>query len=199
MNGWGGETIPRTTEVVPFMPTIFVCDDLVYDFPISGPLDNRGGKRFVRCVAGKRQYAEPEEQNLKNERETIEMRTKGKLSYIRLLVPLLLFAGVQMFAQAAADSRTPASGPASPQMTKPYAGVFVISDRNFLVKSIQKILRESAESSCSSNASSGGAAASFCGQIDCAAPPPGCSYQKPPLDKNGCPTGCGTLVCGPIE
>lgn len=127
------------------------------------------------------------------------MRTKGKLSCIRLLVPILLFAGVQMFAQAAADSRMPASGPASHQITKPHDGVFVISDRNFLMKSIQEILHESAEPSCSSNASSVGVAASFCGRIDCAAPPPGCFYQKPPLDQNGCPTGCGTLVCGPIE
>jgi len=125
------------------------------------------------------------------------MNTKGKLSYIRLLVPLLLFASVQMFAQAAADSRTPAAGPASQQMTKPYAGVFVISDRNFLVKSIQKILRESAESSCSSNTSSVPVAASFCGKIDCAAPPPGCSYQNPTFDKSGCLTSCGTLVCDP--
>jgi len=127
------------------------------------------------------------------------MRTKGKLSYIRLLVPILLFAGVQMFAQATADSRMPASGPASHQMTKPYAGVFVISDRNFLMKSIKEILHESAEPSCSSSSSSIGVAASFCGRIDCAAPPPGCFYQKPPVDQNGCPTGCGTLVCGPIE
>ena len=124
------------------------------------------------------------------------MRTKGKLSYIRLLVPILLFAGVQMFAQAAADSRTPASGPDSQQMTKPYAGVFVISDRNFLMKSIQKILRE-AEPSCSSNTSSVPVAASFCGGIDCAAPPPGCTYQNPTRDKNGCLTSCGTLVCDP--
>ena len=125
------------------------------------------------------------------------MRTKGKLSYIRLLVPILVFAGAQMFAQVAADSRTPASGPASHQMTKPYAGVFVISDRNFLVKSIQKILRESAEPSCSSNTSSVPVAASFCGGIDCAAPPPGCTYQNPTRDKNGCLTSCGTLVCDP--
>lgn len=102
-----------------------------------------------------------------------------------------------MFAQAATDSKTPASDPGSQQMTKPYAGVFVISDRNFLVKSIQKILRESAEPSCSSSTSSVGAAASFCVFIDCAAPPPGCSYQKPTFDKNGCLTSCGTLVCDP--
>ena len=129
------------------------------------------------------------------------MRTKGKLSYIRLLIPVLLFAGVQMFAQAAADSRTPVSGPASHQMTSPHAGTFVISDRNFLMKSIEKILHESAEPSCSSSTGSVGVAESFlsgsCAFIDCAAPPPGCSYHNPPRDHNGCLTGCGTLVCGP--
>ena len=133
----------------------------------------------------------------------MKMRTKGKLSYIRLLVPVLLFAGVQMFAQAAADHSTPAPGPASQQTTKPYAGVFVISDRNFLMKSIEAILYESGRPSCSSSASSVGTAkASFtggCGKIDCPPPPDGCFYQKPPLDQNGCPTGCGTLVCGPIQ
>jgi hypothetical protein len=127
----------------------------------------------------------------------------GKLSYIRLLVPILLFAGVQMFAQAAADSRTPAPGPASPQMTNSHAGVFVISDRNFLMKSIEGMLYESARPSCSSGTSSIEVAKSSfaggCGRIDCAPPPPGCFYQKPPVDQNGCPTGCGTLVCGPIE
>ena len=122
---------------------------------------------------------------------------KTKLSYIRLLVPILLFAGVQMFALTAADSKTPASDPGSQQMTKPQADVFVISDRNFLMKSIQKILRESPEPSCSSNTSSVPVAASFCGQIDCAAPPPGCTYQNPTRDKNGCLTSCGTLVCDP--
>jgi hypothetical protein len=127
----------------------------------------------------------------------MEMRTNGKLSCIRLLVPILLFAGVQMFAQAAADSRMPASGPASHQITKLHDGVFVISDRNFLMKSIQEILHESAEPSCSSNASSVVVAASFCGRIDCASPPPGCSYQNPTVDKNGCLTSCGTLVCDP--
>lgn len=131
------------------------------------------------------------------------MRTKGKLSYIRLLVPVLLFAGVQMFAQAAADSRMLASGPASHQITSPLADVFVISDRNSLMKSIDGILNESAKPSCSSSTSSVGIEASFfsggCGKIDCAPPPPGCFYQKPPVDQNGCPTGCGTLVCGPIQ
>ena len=126
------------------------------------------------------------------------MRTKGKLSYIRLLIPVLLFAGVQMFAQAAADSGTPASGPN--QMTSPHADVFVISDRNFLMKSIAKILHESGRPSCSSSTGSVGFAEFFlgsCAFIDCAAPPPGCFYQNPTRDHNGCLTGCGTLVCDP--
>ena len=131
------------------------------------------------------------------------MRIQGKLSYIRLLVPVLLFAGVQMFAQTAADSSMPAPGPASHQATQPQAGVFVISDRNFLTKSIEGIVHESGGPSCSSSTSSVEIAKSSfsggCGKIDCAPPPPGCSYQKPPVDQNGCPTGCGTLVCGPIE
>jgi hypothetical protein len=108
-----------------------------------------------------------------------------------------------MFAQAAADSKTPAPEPASQQATSPHVGVFVISDRNSLMKSIQGILPESARSNCSSSASSVGVAKSSfsggCGKIDCAPPPSGCFYQKPPVDQNGCPTGCGTLVCGPIE
>jgi len=103
-----------------------------------------------------------------------------------------------MFAQAAADNKTPAPEPASQQATNPHAGV-VISDRNSLMKSIQGIIYESASPSGSSSTSSVGVAASFCGRIDCAAPPPGCFYQKPPVDQHGCPTGCGTLVCGPIE
>ena len=133
----------------------------------------------------------------------MEMRIKGKLSYIRLLVPVVLLAGVQMFAQAAADNSMPAPGSASHQTTKPYTGVFVISDRNFLMKSIEAILYESGRPSCSSSTSSVRVAKSSftggCGKIDCPAPPPGCFYDKPPLDQNGCPTGCGTLVCGPIE
>jgi|SRR6476620_2352283 len=143
------------------------------------------------------------------------MRIKGTLSYTRLLVPFLLFAGVQIFAQAAADSRMPAHGPAS-HKTAPRADVFVISDRTFLMKSIAEIamsqsfksqsgivarpisLHESAQPSCASSIFSVGVAASFfCTKIECPAPPPGCFYQKPPLDQNGCPTGCGQLVCGP--
>lgn len=131
------------------------------------------------------------------------MRTKGKLSYIRLLVPILLFAGAQMFAQAASDSKMPAPDPASHQTTKPQAVTFVISDRNILAKSIEAILYESGRPSCSSSTASVGIVKASltggCGRIDCAAPPPGCSYQNPPRDQNGCLTGCGTLVCGPIE
>jgi hypothetical protein len=148
------------------------------------------------------------------------MRIQGKLSYTRLLVPVLLFSGVQMFAQATADSRMPAPGPASHKTTRLHGDVFLISDRTFLMKSIAEIainqsfksqaagtvarpisLHESAEPSCSSSIFSVGVAASFssgsCAKIECAAPPPGCFYQKPPLDQNGCPTGCGQLVCGP--
>ena len=144
---------------------------------------------------------------------------KGKLSYIRLLVPILLFAGVQVFAQAAADSRIPAAGPASHKTTKPQADVLLISDRTFLMKSIEGIamdqnfksqaagtvespLNESAGADCSSSILSVRVAKSFfrgrCPIIDCAAPPPGCFYQGPPdLGSNGCPIDCGHLVCGP--
>jgi len=135
------------------------------------------------------------------------MRIKGKLSYILLLVPVLLFAGVQAFAQAATDSSMPAPGPASHKTTKPHAGLFVISDRTSLMKSIEEIMTDqgfqsqSAGMSCSASIFSVRLAESFssgsCTFIDCAAPPPGCSYQNPPRDHNGCPTGCGTLVCGP--
>jgi hypothetical protein len=135
------------------------------------------------------------------------MRINRKLSYIRLLVPVLLLAGVQAFAQAATDSRMPVPGPVSSQTTRPHADVFVISDRTSLMKSIQEIMRDqgfksqSAGMSCSASIFSVRLAESFfsgsCAFIDCAAPPPGCSYQNPPRDKNGCLTGCGTLVCGP--
>jgi hypothetical protein len=149
------------------------------------------------------------------------MRIKGKLSYIRLLVPVLLFTGVQVFAQAAADSRMPVAGPASHKTTKPDAGVLLISDRTFLMKSIEGIAMnqsfksqsagtvarpisqyESAGRGCSSRIFSVGIAKSFssgrCPIIDCAAPPPGCFYQGPPdTGPNGCPINCGHLVCGP--
>jgi len=143
------------------------------------------------------------------------MRIKGKLSQIRLLVPVLLFAGVQIFAQTAADNRIPAAGPASHKTTGPHADVLLISDRTFLMKSIEgsfKLqsagtvvlpisLHESAAPGCSSGIFPGGVAKSLgggCPQPDCAAPPPGCFYQGPPdIGPNGCPINCGHLVCGP--
>ncbi len=148
------------------------------------------------------------------------MKIKGKLSYIRLFVPVLLFAGVPIFAQATADSRMPASS-ASHKMTGPNADVLLISDRTFLMKSIAGItanqsfksqsadtiarpisLYELAGPGCSSRIFSFGAAKSLssgrCPIIDCAAPPPGCFYQGPPdTGPNGCPINCGHLVCGP--
>jgi hypothetical protein len=131
------------------------------------------------------------------------MRIKGNLSYIRLLVPVLLFAGAQIFAQTAADSRMPAAYPASHKPASLHADVS-ISDRAFLMKSTDEILYESAMPNCSSGIYSVGDAKSFfsggCGKIDCAAPPPGCFYQKPAAtDQNGCPINCGTLVCGPEQ
>jgi len=133
------------------------------------------------------------------------MRTKGKLSYIRLLVPVLLFAGVQMFAQGAADSRTAATGPASHKllaMASPQADMPLISDRIFVMKSIAGITDESMKPGCSSSFFSLGVRQSqFSGRcpiVDCAAPPPGCFYQGPPATgPNGCPINCGTLVCDP--
>ena len=150
------------------------------------------------------------------------MRIKGKLRYVRLLVPVLLFAGAQIFAQSAADSRIPAAGPASHKTMRPHAGVLLISDRTFLMKSIQGMamnqsfksqsaagtvirplsLHESAEPGCSSRTLSVGVAKSLapgrCPQPECAAPPPGCFYQGPPdTGPNGCPINCGQLVCGP--
>jgi hypothetical protein len=161
-------------------------------------------------------YVEPKNK-FEERRETIEMR----ISYLRLLVPVLLFAGVQIFAQAAADSRMLVAGPASHKPAKPHAGVLLISDRTFLMKSIEGIaisqsfksqsagtvarpisLYESAGPGCSTGIFSLGAAKSFfsgrCPIVECAAPPPGCFYQGPPdLGPNGCPIDCGHLVCGP--
>ena len=117
------------------------------------------------------------------------MRIKEKLSYILLLVPVMLFAGVQIFAQAA-DSRMPVAGTASHKAEgielktamKPHADALVISDRAFIMKSIGV---------AKSNFRGGG-----CPIVDCAAPPPGCFYQGPPdTDQRGCPINCGTLVC----
>lgn len=130
------------------------------------------------------------------------MRIRGKLSCIRLLVPVLLFTGVQIFAQTAADSTMVVAGPASHKMTRAHADVLLISDRTLLMKSIEAIaMNESAAAGCSSIFSVG-VAKSFllggCPRIDCAAPPPGCFYQGPPdRGPNGCPIDCGHLVCGP--
>jgi len=116
------------------------------------------------------------------------MRIKEKLIYI--LVPVLLFAGVQIFALGTADSTMPATSTASPKTegiefqatAKPHAGMPLISDRTSILKSIGV-----------KNFRSGG-----CPIIDCAAPPPGCFYQGPPAtDQRGCPINCGTLVCDP--
>jgi len=134
------------------------------------------------------------------------MQIKRKLSYIRLLVPVLLFAGVQAFAQAPAESRMPVVSSASPNTMRPHADTSLISDRNFLLKSIARIVMEqsmasqSAGTSCSSSVFSVAYVRTFpprCPIIDCAVPPPGCSYQNPLFDQNGCQIGCGELVCGP--
>jgi hypothetical protein len=137
---------------------------------------------------------------LKNEGNH-RMRIK---SYIQLLVPVLLFTGVQLFAQGAAESRTPAASPALHNMMGPHAGVVLISDRTFLRKSIQEITMDqsfASQSGCSSSIPVRAAKASFsgggCPIVDCAAPPPGCFYEGPAdLGPNGCPINCGHLVCG---
>ena len=128
------------------------------------------------------------------------MRTKGKLSYIRLLVPVLLFAAVQLFAQTAADSRMPVAGPASHKTTRPHADVLLISDQTLLMmKNIEGMAMnqsESAKPGCGSRAVAKSSVIRGCPIVDCAAPPPGCFYQGPPhLGANGCPIDCGTLVC----
>lgn len=131
------------------------------------------------------------------------MKTKGKLSYIRLLVPVLLFAGVQIFAQPAADSRMAADPPSHKATTTSDPAMPLISDRTFMMKSIAAIAMnqslESAPGCSSSNPSVGVTKASFlrgCPIPDCAAPPPGCFYQGPPdTGPNGCPIDCGHLVC----
>jgi len=119
------------------------------------------------------------------------MRIKKELSYILLLVPVMLFAGVQILAQAA-DSRMPVAGTASHKaagieftaVMRPHADALVISDRASIMKSI---------GIAKSNFRGGG-----CPIVDCAAPPPGCFYQGPPAtDARGCPINCGTLVCDP--
>lgn len=114
---------------------------------------------------------------------------RAKLSYILVLIPVLLFAGAQIFALAAVDSSMPVANTASHKaegieltaVTKSHADV-VISDRVSILKSIGV-----------RNFRTGG-----CPIPDCAAPPPGCFYQGPPATgPNGCPINCGTLVCDP--
>ena len=130
--------------------------------------------------------------------------SKGKMSYIRLLAPVLLFAGVQMFAQATADSRMPVGGSASHKMTRSHADPLLISDRAFLMKSIEEAMPQRFEApagaGCNSNILSVGAvkpvSSDRCPIIDCPAPPPGCSYGPPDTGANGCPISCGPLVCG---
>ena len=114
---------------------------------------------------------------------------RAKSSYIPLLIPVLLFAGAQIFALAAVDNSMPVAASVSHKAegmeltaaTKSHA-VVVISDRASIMKSLK--------------------VASFrlpgCPVVDCAAPPPGCFYQGPPhTDSRGCPIDCGTLVCDP--
>ena len=111
-----------------------------------------------------------------------------------------------MFAQTAADSRIPVAGSASHYTMKPHADVLLISDRAFLIKSIEGVAMnprfksQSGGASCSSSISSVGVANSIapdrCPILDCPAPPPGCSYGPPDTGANGCPINCGQLVCG---
>lgn len=133
------------------------------------------------------------------------MRIQGKLSYLRLLIPVLLLVGAQMFAQTA-NSTMPAAGAASYKTARPHAGVVLISDRTFLMKSLAGMTMnqssQTVEPGCSASVSSADTAKSSfirgCPIVDCAAPPPGCFYQGPPdLGANGCPINCGHLVCGP--
>jgi hypothetical protein len=129
------------------------------------------------------------------------MRIKGKLSSTRLLVPFLLLAGAQIIAQAAANGGMPAADPASLQMTRPHADVVVISDRTFLMKSIEGTMNQGFKSSgCNSGilaVALGRPGGDRCPIVECAAPPPGCSYGPPDTDQNGCAINCGPLVCGP--
>ena len=122
---------------------------------------------------------------------------KEKLSSIRLLVPFLLLAGAQMFAQAAANGTMPAADPASVNTARQHADV-LISDRTFLMQSIKEMAMDQSfkASGCASSALSIG---DRCPVIDCPAPPPGCSYGPPDTNQNGCPINCGPLVCGPEQ
>lgn len=130
------------------------------------------------------------------------MRIKGKSSSIRLLVPVLLVAGLQIFAQTAANGRMPSADPVSVNTARHHADVVLISDRAFLMKNIEGTMDQSFKSSgCHSRVLSvavgGPGFGDRCPIIDCPAPPPGCSYGPPDTDQNGCAINCGQLVCGP--
>src|SRR5262249_20783855 len=132
------------------------------------------------------------------------MRMKEKLTSIWLLVPFLLLAAAQVFAQAAADSRTPADSLASQKTTRPDAGVLLISDRTFVMKSIEGTMNQGFKSpGCSSSAFPVGDAKlnllGGCVKPECAQPPPGCFYGPPDRGPNGCPINCGPLICGPEQ
>ena len=133
------------------------------------------------------------------------MRIKEDLSYIGLLVLVVLLGSTKIFAQAASD-RIPLAISASHKAIKPHADGLLISDRTFLLQSIEELERhqgfksQSLSMGCSSSISSVGVAESIssdrCPIIDCPAPPPGCSYGPPDTDANGCAINCGQLVCG---
>ncbi|HLJ88314.1 MAG TPA: hypothetical protein VKZ53_15955 [Candidatus Angelobacter sp.] len=131
------------------------------------------------------------------------MRIKVKLNYLHLLVPVLLLAGVQMFAQVVADNGKATAGPAVYKATTSNTEVPQTSDRLSIRKSVEALaLGLSSDDPTSNSVLSGEAAkgslVNHCPIPECAAPPPGCSYQGPPtLGSNGCPTNCGTLVCNP--
>ena len=130
------------------------------------------------------------------------MRIKGKSSSIRLLVPVLLVAGLQIFMQPAANGRMPSVDPTSVNTTRPHADVVLISDRTILMKSIEGMMDQSfKKSGCNTSVLSatvgGSGFGDRCPIIDCPAPPPGCSYGPPDTDQNGCAINCGQLVCGP--
>jgi hypothetical protein len=131
------------------------------------------------------------------------MRMKEKLTSIRLLVPFLLLAAAQVFAQATASDRMPAADPVSVNTTQTQSDVVLISDRTFLMKSIEGTTDQSVKSpGCSSSFASETAKLTLIGRCvkpECAQPPPGCFYGPPDRDQNGCPINCGPLVCGPEQ